>query len=506
MTVLKVYQRSKALSCVLREIDTRIQQLVEKQYSTSHPNSPEQMLDMELKHQAFGREIADLLTAHEIVSAHQDSSFVRQATAESRAKYRGEGIVTPIENQGWLSVTISLVGGMILKIKTPYLLPRSGIRPGRPRGVGKRGKNGAGTYPVLVSLGIAEKATPATRSEISRQVVLCSSYAEAQEQLQRAGLQLDMDTIIRIATRTGEKALDLRQEALQKAIEEPLPEVSIVEGQRIRVCVDGGRSRIRRTNRRSRKKKNGRRPFELEWREPRVVTIDVLNKEGETDRGWRPIYEVSLGHADDVFVLICGLLRMIGAHKAVKIVFLADGAEWIWNRVHELREWAEIPKERMEIALDYWHATEHIADVLKACKNLNESERTSWLKRLRKILLKRNGAKQVIEELRPLAKGRRGKKINKEIAYLEKHLEHMEYWRLRKEKLPIGSGVVESTVRRIVNLRFKSASMCWLEERLESLLYLRAILKSGRWDDAVRGRLTNSHFLIQSLQTDVSSL
>ena len=112
----------------------------------------------------------------------------------------------------------------------------------------------------------------------------------------------------------------------------------------------------------------------------------------------------------------------------------------------------------------------------------------------------------MIEELRPLAKGRRGKKINKEIAYLEKHLEHMEYWRLRKEKLPIGSGIVESTVRRIVNLRFKSASMCWLEERLESLLYLRAILKSGRWDDAVRGRLTNSHFLIQSLQTDVSSL
>jgi hypothetical protein len=315
-----------------------------------------------------------------------------------------------------------------------------------------------------------------------------------------------MDTIIRIATRTGEKALDLRQEALQKAIEDPLPEVSIVEGQRIRVCVDGGRSRIRRTNRRSRKKKNGRRPFELEWREPRVVTIDVLNKEGETDRGWRPIYEVSLGHADDVFVLICGLLRMIGAHKAVKIVFLSDGAEWIWNRVHELREWAEIPKERMEIALDYWHATGHIADALKACKSLSESERTSWLKRLRKILLKRNGAKQVIEELRPLAKGRRGKKINKEIAYLEKHLEHMEYWRLRKEKLPIGSGIVESTVRRIVNLRFKSASMCWLEERLESLLYLRAILKSGRWDDAVRGRLTNSHFLIQSLQTDVSSL
>lgn len=101
----------------------------------------------------------------------------------------------------------------------------------------------------------------------------------------------------------------------------------------------------------------------------------------------------------------------------------------------------------------------------------------------------------MLERLRRLAKGRRGKQVNKQIRYLEGHLEHMNYATPRDQKLPIGSGIVESAVRRVLNLRFKSASTCWRVDHLEPLLYLRAIEKSGRWDDFMTAWLESTHWL-----------
>jgi hypothetical protein len=478
-------------------IATTIDSLILAQRSFATPTSPTAMFHAEEQHRAFASLIADHFIASNIVSAHLDARFREEAAAEARQRFVDQGVIRNIENRGWSPVTILLPGGLRLKLLTPYLLPsRKGLR-GRKRGSGKRGEGGVGSYPVLERLGIAWGASPMTRSIVSRQVVLCSSYAEANEQLAHDGLCLDKDQMVRLASHCGGKALELRDEALAAALDAPLPEASMVAGQRIRVSVDGGRARIRRTNRRARKGKNGRRPFLLDWREPRIITIDVLDDKGESDRHWRPIYEVSLGDADRVFELLCGLLRLIGAHLAAQVVFVSDGAEWIWNRVEALFARAEVPRERVELVLDYYHATEHIADALKACKNLSLEQRAAFVRIFSKELLEAGGPERVIAKLRGFAHGRRSKAMNKEIAYLVGHQEagRMRYAALRAAKVPIGSGVVESTVRRVINLRFKSASQCWCEERLEELMYLRAILKSGRWDDAMEAQLEGRHFL-----------
>ena len=219
------------------------------------------------------------------------------------------------------------------------------------------------------------------------------------------------------------------------------------------------------------------------------------------DRRWRPIYEVSLGDADQVFTQLCGLLRLIGASQAVQVVFVSDGAEWIWNRVEKLFERAEIDGAKVEPVLDFYHATEHIAEALKACKSLSHDLRASLIRLFSKEMLEAGGPASVIKKIRAFARGRRAKAMNKEIAYLEGHLEagRLRYFELREAKVPIGSGVVESAVRRVINLRFKSASQCWREVRLEQLMYLRAILKSGRWDDAMEAQLEGRHFLPQPM-------
>ena len=53
----------------------------------------------------------------------------------------------------------------------------------------------------------------------------------------------------------------------------------------------------------------------------------------------------------------------------------------------------------------------------------------------------------------------------------------------RSHHLPIGSGAVESSVRRVINLRVKSNAIYWLRENAETMIRLRAWIKAGRGDE-----------------------
>ena len=66
------------------------------------------------------------------------------------------------------------------------------------------------------------------------------------------------------------------------------------------------------------------------------------------------------------------------------------------------------------------------------------------------------------------------------------------YATFRRRSLPIGSGAVESAVRRVVNLRLKGASITWTEEHAEGIIHLRAHAKSGRWRELERVVLANT--------------
>ena len=59
----------------------------------------------------------------------------------------------------------------------------------------------------------------------------------------------------------------------------------------------------------------------------------------------------------------------------------------------------------------------------------------------------------------------------------------MNYGAVKRRKLPMGSGVIESTVRRVVNLRLKGASVYWKEPMAEAMLLLRCFYKANRWQN-----------------------
>ena len=105
---------------------------------------------------------------------------------------------------------------------------------------------------------------------------------------------------------------------------------------------------------------------------------------------------------------------------------------------------------------------------------------------LRELLDQGGGA--VIEELEGLAAGKAaGSPVWREINYLTKHSEagRLRYNCFRCRGVPLGSGAIESTIRRVINLRLKGTSIYWTEENAEAVFQLRAAVVSGRWDEVM---------------------
>jgi hypothetical protein len=131
---------------------------------------------------------------------------------------------------------------------------------------------------------------------------------------------------------------------------------------------------------------------------------------------------------------------------------------------------------------------------------MSKAQCQALYKRLRHALRhKADGVERVLEELHALATTRRSKAITRALRYLETHAHRMRYVTLKVCKLPIGSGQVESAVRRVVNLRFKAPGSFWREPTVNGLMHLRAAFKAGRWDEIMIGVVTGT-FQIPSFE------
>ena len=62
----------------------------------------------------------------------------------------------------------------------------------------------------------------------------------------------------------------------------------------------------------------------------------------------------------------------------------------------------------------------------------------------------------------------------------------MSYRHFRAIGIPIGSGAIESTIRRVINQRLKGNGLSWYREHAEAMLQLRAQVVSKRWDDQLQ--------------------
>ena len=450
------------------------------------PQTPHDLFQLEQRLSAAAAQVADHIVLAQLTRAHEAEAFVTQAIAQARAQSP-----VPLVHKGFRTTSVLLLGGTRLVLETPYLREDRRGRRGRRRQT--RGPSGTGCYPVLEALGITERVSPATRSEVALHVVQAASYREAAAMLARRGLACDVSHLVRLSTATAETSRHLRDAALAAALSLPVPLDGPLAGKRVRVSLDGGRVRTRR-KRRGRKTAKGRHGFSTPWREPRVLVIDVLDAHGRPDRLRLPLYDALLEDAEAIWALLIGYLRLLGAAYADVVAFIADGAEWIWKRVGRLSTLAEIPAAKVVEVLDFYHASQYLSETIATCRTMPKTQRQALYKRLRHALRHHTeGVEAVQEALRALATPHRSKAITRALGYVATHAHRMRYVTLEARKLPIGSGQVESAVRRVVNLRFKAPGSFWKEATVSDLMHLRAAFKAGRWDKVMRGVLTGTY-------------
>src|SRR5262249_47914297 len=171
----------------------------------------------------------------------------------------------------------------------------------------------------------------------------------------------------------------------------------------------------------------------------------------------------------------------------------ADGAPWIWKRVPLLVHALGLAAEHVHELLDFYHAVQHLGQVAALRKDWSATARTRWCTQQRHWLL-RGQVAEVILAVRDLCRGRHSKAIRTHREYFIKHQSRLVYAQLMALKLPIGSGAIESTVRRVVNLRLKGPSLFWRRASAEAILLLRSYYKAGRWN--LLKRMATSHLAL----------
>lgn len=371
------------------------------------------------------------------------------------------------------------VGQLVVLLSVLYCPPRA-----RSARDDQEEEQPAGLYPELAALGIRRGDSPAVQWLVARTVALSPSMELARQELQRQGLTLDKKTVRRIAEQLGLEMLAWRRRELLAWRGGKTPVGEELAGCRVAVQIDGGRIRMRENRKPPPNRKKGqRRRFHTPWREPKVLVIFAFDEQGKMQEFRQPLIEGTLLGPDHLAELAAWHLHRLGAAKAKEVVFLSDGAAWIWERLDRIIADAGLDPSRTLRVLDWCHAVEHISRALTLL-NLNDHDRIKAFAPMR-TMLKQSRWAEIVSELERLAAGRSQKhKVWTEIRYLRKHGEagHLQYLTFKRRGLPFGSGAVESTIRRVINLRLKSNATYWLEENAEAIFTIRAALLSERWE------------------------
>jgi hypothetical protein len=442
----------------VRHIQAVLDELQQMQQTPRLVTSPEELEALEREIRQRTDRLGSLLVGSHLQQALDSAAL--QAEQEQLVRQWPK----PLKNDGKVKVMIRTAQGLAVPVRVTYY---------RRKGQRQAGKRSAGVYAGLVLLGIYDRCTPALASEVSLLAAMLGSLDEAQDVLAARGVELDMKTVRLIAYRYAARAR-LEQQIDTAAFEDT------VAGRRVVISSDGGRLRLRETKR-GPKTKKGRQRYTGAWREPKVLIVYVVDAEGKREASFAPVIDATLQGPDAVFALLRTYLQRLEITQADQVLFIADGAPWIWKRVPLLVQALGLTAERVHALLDFYHAVQRLGQVAALRKDWSAKARTRWRTQQRHLLLQ-GEVEQVIAAVRVICRGRNSKAIRTHRDYFIRNQSRMVYAKLMAMKLPIGSGAIESTVRRVVNLRLKGPSIFWCRASAEAILLLRSYYKAGRWN------------------------
>lgn len=238
----------------------------------------------------------------------------------------------------------------------------------------------------------------------------------------------------------------------------PLP--GLDHAQRKGLSLDGGKVHIRGEGWKEFKVGT---VYEVELRsEPDPVTGDEV----EQAHGVKMAYTAVLGNVGEFGRALWALAVAHDIPQAADLSVTADGAEWIWNVV------ADYFPQSVQI-VDWYHACEHLNQAAQALHPNDEAAARRWAEPHRHDLYL--GALHNITT--PLEQAG----FSTQAQYFHKHQRRMQYQDFREHGYPIGSGTVESGIKRY-KARLTGAGMRWSRPAAERMLVIRSAVLTGNFD------------------------
>lgn len=212
--------------------------------------------------------------------------------------------------------------------------------------------------------------------------------------------------------------------------------------------------------------RNSKRP--REWKEIRLTAAQAQGKE-ET------FYAATFSGVDEVGRRWGHCARSAGWGLNSHIHALGDGAEWIRLQAREVFGPQAI------FLCDFFHVSEYLGAAAETCR---ASAPDRW-RRTQQARLKRGALEKVIEALaehvEPPATAEEEAPVRNGHRYLTNRTDCLDYPRALELGLPIGSGMIESGHRHVLQARLKKAGTAWLVEHADQIANLRVLRANRQW-------------------------
>lgn len=158
-----------------------------------------------------------------------------------------------------------------------------------------------------------------------------------------------------------------------------------------------------------------------------------------------------------------------------ELVFVCDGAVWIWKLIER-----HFP-QAVQI-VDWYHASEYLPPIAEAAFGRETPEYHAWLQQARSLLWE-GQIDDLIHDCQSLGSVPATQKaVHNAVSYFTNNQKRMDYARFRQQGYFIGSGTVESAGKQIASLRLKRAGARWTENGAVATAKARAAWLSNQWD------------------------
>jgi len=169
-----------------------------------------------------------------------------------------------------------------------------------------------------------------------------------------------------------------------------------------------------------------------------------------------------------------------GLQDVPQVVWLSDGARGLWRLFEESFQTSATG------ILDFYHVAQYLWKAAAAWLDGRTTQARQWFSGARHRL--RHGQADAV--LADLADALAGEGLPETAratlttvyAYLARHRDHINYEAYKALGLPLGSGMVESACKWLIQQRFKGVGMRWSEEGFNHLLHLRLAWVNGAFE------------------------